>query len=270
MNRSMISASVTLGQLQRKLDTVANNLANVNTNGFKRRETSFADLLVQQMNNLPNRTPHPARLTPNGIRSGTGAAIAGTTLRLEQGTIKPTDRMLDLALIEPEYFFQVLHNGEVQYTRDGAFYLSESRPGFLNIVTGDGAYLLGVNGPIEIPANYKDITIAKNGQVEVTLQNNAIINAGQLSLVNVERPQYLMAVGNNRFTGPTADTDIALGDILATVNGAEVITQGALEMSNVDMALEMTNMIEMQRHFQLGARSITIADDMMGLVNRIR
>lgn len=268
MNRSMIAASVTLGQLQHKLDTVANNIANVNTNGFKRREVSFSDLLFQQMNNLP--TGGPGRLTPHGIRSGTGGAVSGTTLRLEQGTLKQTERMLDLALMQPEYFFQVLHNGEVQYTRDGAFYLSQSRPGYLNIVTGDGAYLLGTNGPIEIPENYKSISINKNGQIEVTLRNNTIYNAGQLSLVNVERPQYLQAVGNNRFAGPEPNTGIALADILTVENGAEVIVQGALEMSNVDLSREMTSLIEMQRHFQLSARSLTIADEMMGLVNRIR
>lgn len=269
MNRSMISASVTLGQLQHKLDNVANNLANVNTTGYKRRDVSFSDLLVQQMNNVPNRSPHPARLTPMGIRSGTGASVAGTTLRLEQGTIKQTERMLDIALTEPAYFFQVLHNGETEYTRDGAFYLTESRPGYLNIVTGDGAHVLGTNGPLEIPANYKNVTIASNGSVEVTLQNDATINAGQLLLANVHNPQYLQAVGNNRFAGPN-EAGIALADVLQTVNNVDVVAQGALEMSNVDMATEMTSMIEMQRHFQLGARSLTISDEMMGLVNRIR
>src|SRR5690606_20568021 len=153
-------------------------------------------------------------------------------------------------------------NGEVQYTRDGAFYLSQSRPGYLNIVTGDGAYLLGANGPIEIPENYKTITIHKNGQVEVTLTNDAVNHAGQLSLVHVERPQYLRAVGNNRFAGPEPNTGIPLADILAVENGADVIQQGALEMSNVDLAREMANLIEMQRHFQLSARSLTIADEM--------
>ncbi|MFA8438369.1 flagellar hook-basal body protein [Pueribacillus sp. YX66] len=268
MNRAMIASSVTLGQLQHKLDTVANNLANLNTNGFKRRETSFSDLLVQQMNNLPRADE--TRLTPLGIRSGTGAAVAGTTLRLEQGTIKRTDRMLDLALTEPQYFFQVLHNGETQYTRDGAFYFSESRPGFLNIVTGDGAYLLGTNGPIEIPMNYKSVTIRSDGQIEVTLQNDTTYNAGQLALANVHRPQYLQAIGHNRFAGPNENSGIVLADVLETVNGVQVVSQGVLEMSNVDLAHEMNSMIEMQRHFQLSARSLTIADEMMGLVNRIR
>lgn len=268
MNRAMIASSVTLGQLQHKLDTVANNLANMNTTGFKSREVSFSDLLVQQINNLPR--PDDTRLTPYGIRTGTGAAVSGTTLRLEQGAITQTDRMLDLALTEPTYFFQVQLNGETQYTRDGSFYFSESRPGFLQIVTADGAQLLGTDGPIEIPADYQNVTIQNNGQIQVTLQNGAIYNAGQLSLVNVIRPQYLQAIGNNRFIGPAADSGIALADVLAIENGAPVITQGALEQSNVDLSREMTQMIEMQRHFQLSARSLTIVDEMMGLVNRLR
>lgn len=268
MNRSMIASAVTLRQLQYKLDTTANNLANLNTNGFKRREVSFSDLLFQHLNNLPRADE--ARLTPHGIRSGTGAAVAGTTLRHEQGGIKQTDRMLDLALTEPNYFFQVIHNGETQYTRDGAFYLSELRPGFLQLVTADGAYLLGADGPIEIPADYKSIAIRSNGEIEVTLQNDAIYYAGQISLANVHRPQYLQAVGSNRFAGPAANAGIPLADVLAVENGAPVIAQGALEQSNVDLAAEMSSMIEMQRHFQLSARSLTIADEMMGLVNRIR
>lgn len=264
----MIASSVTLGQLQHKLDTVGNNLANLDTPGFKRRETSFSDLLVQQMNNLPRTEDN--RLTPPGIRSGTGAAVSGTTLRLELGTMKQTDRSLDLALTEPEYFFQVVHNGETHYTRDGSFYFSESRPGFLNIVTADGAHLLGTDGPIEIPAEHKSVTITNNGQIQVTLQNDQTYNAGQLELANVHRPQYLQAVGNNRFAGPDANAGVALADVLETVDGVPIVQQGALEMSNVNVADEMNSMIEMQRHFQLGARSLTISDEMMGLVNRIR
>ncbi|PWA11867.1 flagellar biosynthesis protein FlgG [Pueribacillus theae] len=268
MNRSTIAASVTLGQLQHKLDSIANNLANMNTNGFKRRDVSFSELLVQQIDHLQDQT---GRLTPLGIRAGHGASAASTTLRTEQGSLQDTGRMLDIALTEPAYFFQVLHNGEIEYTRDGSFYFQPSADGqFLNVGTADGALLLGANGPIQIPANYKDVSISKNGRVTVTLQNGGTIDAGQIELANVHRPQLLQSAGENRFSAPLPESGIALGDVLETVNNLEVFSQGVLETSNVDVAEEMAKLLETQRHFQLNTRSLAISDDMMGLVNKLR
>ena len=271
MNRAAINAAVTMGQLQQKLNTIANNLANANTNGFKRRETTFANLLVQQINNQPVAGREVGRQTPDGIRSGSGAAIAATTLRSELGAIKQTDRMLDVALTREGLFFQVDHHGQVEYTRDGAFYLTPSEnPNLLNIVASDGSFLLGQDGPIEIPADYRDIVISDDGEITVRLQNDAVVNVGQIQLVQVNRPQLLRAVGNNRFTAPDPQTGIALADVLEAVEGLPVFSQGSLESANVDISREMTNLLETQRHYQFNARSLSIADDMMGLVNQLR
>lgn len=270
MNRATIAASVTLGQLQQKLHTIANNLANANTTGFKRREATFNDLLVQRVNHLP-LTNETGRLTPEQIRVGHGAGIAATTLRTEQGAIRETDRMLDLALTEPGYYFQIETDEGIQYTRDGTFYVTPSdTPGLLDLVASDGSPVLGVAGPLQIPSHYEDITITPNGVVTVLLPNQETMTTGQLELVHVHRPQLLEAVGANRFTAPDPQTtNIELANVLQVAN-APVVKQRALEASNVNIGHEMTQLIEMQRHYQLNARSISIADEMMGLVNRLR
>ena len=107
MNTSMITASVTMGQLQQKLDTISNNIANSNTTGYKRRESTFSDLLVQQVNNGPNARDEIGRLTPYGLRVGSGARVAQTSLVLMQGPLQTTDRELDFALTEKDQFFRI-------------------------------------------------------------------------------------------------------------------------------------------------------------------
>ena len=279
MNTSMIAASVTMGQLQKKLDTISHNLANVNTQGFKRREASFSDLLFQQVNNQTMPVHEVGRLTPNGIRVGAGAKVAQTALRIEQGSIQQTERSLDVAIDGRGHFFQVLteEGGQLvtRYTRDGAFYLSQNQnnPDVLNLVTSNGSFVVGTNGPITIPANYSEIQIGKNGTISVTMQNGAVQQLGALELVNVARPQMLEQVGDNQFA--LRDNVVDLGyvpaDIVLVLPQQNVsVQQGALEMSNVDMSREMSEMLLAQRSYQFNSRSITMADQMMGLVNGIR
>ncbi|MBU8905920.1 flagellar hook-basal body protein [Desertibacillus haloalkaliphilus] len=279
MNPSMISASVTMGQLQKKLDTISNNMANSNTTGFKRREASFSDLLHQQVNNQGIPQHEGGRQTPDGLRVGAGARIAQTAVRMEQGSLQETERQLDLALTNPSHFFQIeveTDDGqEVRYTRDGAFYLSPSAgdAGQLNLVTANGDFVLGADGPVTIPADYTDIVISDNGVITVTGQDGADVEVGQLELVNVERPQLLTQAGDNAFA--LADNLEELGydlaDVLAVIAQADVsVRQGFIENSNVDLGKEMTDLLETQRAYQFNGQSISMADQMMGLVNNLR
>ncbi|WP_017726031.1 flagellar hook-basal body protein [Halalkalibacterium ligniniphilum] len=278
MNGSLISASVTMGQLQRKLDTLSNNLANSNTTGFKRREATFSDLLFQQVNNQTVQQ-EGGRLTPNGLRVGSGARLGETAVRLEQGAIRETGRMLDFAIAHPNHFFEVATNvnGEMvtRLTRDGAFYLSEDpdNPNALTLVTSNGDYLLdGEQQRINIPLNYKEITLSKEGNLTITLLDDTVVDAGQLQLISVIKPQLLEAVGGNHFQMPDlAALGYAEADVFEVVPGDEGnLMQRSLEASNVDMSREMTELLNTQRHYQFNARSISIADDMMGLVNGLR
>lgn len=273
MNTSMINASVTMGQLQHKLDTTADNMANSNTTGFKSRDVQFSDLLFQQINNKLDGRNEKGRLTPTGIRSGSGARVGTTGLNLEMGALKTTDRQLDLALVRPELFFQVqgpVTDGEdsIEYTRDGVFYLKPgSAKGQLDLVTSDGNAVIGQNGPIRIPENYKEISIGQNGNLSVTLDNGRIINSGRLALVEAVHPQQFIAAGHN-FRIPAG---VNTNQVVRAANpGNTALKQGALEMSNVNVGNEMTEIVNMQRSYQFNARTITMADQMMGLVNGIR
>lgn len=275
MNQSMISAAVTMGQLQHKLDTISNNMANSTTNGYKRREAQFSDILFQQINSEALNPTEAGRLTPNGIRLGSGARVSSTALSLEAGTLQQTGRLLDVALTQPSYYFQVsaidnYGNESLQFTRDGAFYLSPSanNANEMELVTSEGNKIMGVDGPITIPADHSKITIGQNGQVSVTLNNGAIVESGQLAIVNMVRPQLMVSVGQNL----QAPQDIPLNQLIEEVNAGagNFVQQGALESSNVNISTEMTEMIQTQRSYQFNARSLTIADQMMGLVNGLR
>ncbi|WP_078556077.1 flagellar hook-basal body protein [Bacillus alkalicellulosilyticus] len=277
MNLSMIAASNTMGQLQRKMDTISNNIANVNTVGYKRRESTFSDLLFQQVNNQIDPSKEVGRLTPHGIRVGSGAKIAQTAIRLEPGPVQQTERQLDLALTSKGSLFQIQVDvdgtPEVRYTRDGAFYLSPSatNPNLLNLVTANGDYVLGTAGPIMIPANFKNIMVNESGQVSVSMNNGAQVQAGQLAVVRAERPQMLEQVGENMFALPANLAQLGLNqeDIIGP-GGQFSIMQGSLEMSNVDLGREMSELVMTQRSFEFNARSITMADQMSGLINSIR
>ncbi|WP_319003497.1 flagellar hook-basal body protein [Bacillus shivajii] len=276
LNQSMISAAVTMGQLQKKLDLTSNNLANVNTTGYKRRDASFSDLLFQQVNNQVVAEQETGRLTPNGIRAGSGAALAQTAVRFEQGALQQTDRPLDIALTEKGYFFELAptEDGERRFTRDGAFYLSPNpnNAGENYLVNQDGDYVLGEDGePIVIPANYEDLQITDQGTIQIVINGDETEVVGQLQLVNITKPQLLNSIGNNAYVFPNLDDlDLEFGDVLEEAVGTDVFRQGSLEMSNVDMSREISEMLLTQRNYQFNARAVSISDEMMGLVNSIR
>ncbi|MFN7252507.1 MAG: flagellar hook-basal body protein [Anaerobacillus sp.] len=277
MNQSMITASVTMGQLQKKLDTISNNVANVNTNGFKRRDVQFQDLLFQQLNNQTVASQETGRNTPFGLRVGSGARVSQTNVRMEQGSIMQTGRALDLALSEKGVFFEAMPTepgGERRFTRDGTFYLSPNPNNGeeLYLVTGDGDYVMSSTGtPMVIPANYDSIRVTEEGRVEVTLKDNTQRNVGQLQLVKITKPQLLQNNGDNFYTFPNLqELGLNFGDVVDNVVNRGVLIQGALEGSNVDLGKEMSELILAQRAYQFNTRSISIADQMMGLVNNIR
>ncbi|PYZ96059.1 flagellar biosynthesis protein FlgG [Alteribacter lacisalsi] len=275
MNQSMINAAVTLGQLQHKMDTTGNNLANMNTAGYSRRDVSFSDLLSQQVHNQPTAAQEAGRMTPNGLRVGSGASVAQTAVRFEQGGLNTTGRELDFALTAPGYFFELAsdEDGSRRFTRDGAFYLTPG-PGeeAVSLVNQNGEFVLGTDGgPLTIPADFQAIEAGEGGTVSVTLPDGSSLDTGQLQLAEITKPQLLKSAGGNAFTFPDLETlGLAEEDVLGDAAGASVITQGALEQSNVDMAREMNDMLQVQRNYQFHSRAISIGDEMRGLVNNLR
>ncbi|TES46574.1 flagellar hook-basal body protein [Shouchella lehensis] len=253
------SSAATLQQLQRKLETLSNNIANSNTVGFKSRSVSFSDVLSSEYTNQPNEN----RLTPHGLRVGTGARASLTSLSAAQGDVKETDRALDFALTEPSLFFTIATNDGQRLTRDGTFYFSETAGGELSLVTNSGETLLNENGaPIRLPASTISLRLEQAGLIaELADGQEQVIPT--FGLTQIGRPQALEAVGENQYVYLQEDAIFGQAQ-------ANQVKQRALEQSNVDLSQEMTELISTQRQIQLQARAFSFFDDMAGLVNNIR
>ena len=275
MNRTMITASNTLTQLQKQMDLISNNMANVDTTGYKKQNGTFTDMLFQQFNNQKDETQEVNRLTPNGIRQGVGAKLAQTQLVMTQGTIQASDRVLDTALTKEGQLYRVLvQDGgttDVRYTRDGAMYLSPVSDNENMLVTKEGHAILDENNnPILLNNNVKDYIFSSTGTLTVQFNNGGqeTINLG-ISYAN--NPQSLEKTGDNLYRlSDMADENEAIMDLNGARRSEIAMKQNALEQSNVDISKEMVNLIATQRSYQFQSRSISLADQMMGLVNGIR
>lgn len=275
MNRTMITATNTLTQLQKQMDLISNNMANSDTTGYKKQNATFTDMLVQQFNNQSDETQEVNRQTPNGIRQGVGAKIAQTQLVMAQGTIKASDRVLDTALTKEGQLYRVLVQdggaNEVRYTRDGAMYLSPVSDNENMLVTKEGHAILDENNnPILLNNNVKDYAFSSTGTLIVQL-NNGGQEAVNLGISYANNPQSLEKTGDNLYRlSDAADENQAILDLDGARRNEIGMKQNALEQSNVDISKEMVNLIATQRSYQFQSRSISLADQMMGLVNGIR
>ncbi|TYR80154.1 flagellar hook-basal body protein [Priestia megaterium] len=277
MNRSMINATNTMSQLQQQLDIIGHNMSNVNTTGYKKRDASFSEMLYQQIDNQSEEPQEVGRLTPLGIRQGIGAKLNQTKLILTKGTLQKTERLLDLALTNPNMFFQVQinDNGDqsIQYTKNGSFHVAPSANNTVQLVNGSGDSILDVNGnKIEFTANFRDIRVNQNGEMTIIPSDKGKGNQTfQLGITEIYKPQLLEAKGENLFAFPAEINEPNLfADVVGRNRDLAGIQQGALEQSNVDIRKEITDMTMTQRAYQFNAKSISIADQMMGLVNGIR
>jgi len=252
--------------LDEKLNVVANNLANINTHGFKRSRVNFEDLLyqVKREPGVLNLEDEPI---PHGILIGTGVKVSGTQLNFEHGTVDPTGRPLDWQ-IEGEGFFQVttIQDGSelVAYTRAGNF--AQNAVGNVVLGNSDGAVL---EPPIAIPADAIDISVGRNGEVRVRQQgSNTLTTIGQIEIARFVNPEGLKQIGRNLYV----ETDASGAPISGTpqTDGLGSISQGNLEMSNVDPVRELIDLITTQRAFELNSQSIQSADETLQIVSNLR
>lgn len=268
--RTMSQAAVTMNQLQNQIDMIGHNLANSQTTGYKTRQAEFSSLLSQQITNMTDPKNARGRITPDGIRIGTGARLGSINNNLSLGAIKNTDRALDTLLLNKNYFYQIQGENEIQYTRDGAFYLQPVNNGEeVVLVTKDGDPVIGLNGPIQFAANFDAIHIENNGVITVKrgTENEQV---GALSVVEILRSRSLEAVGDNLFRIPDG-AGINVNDLVQPIGMNTAFLQSqALEMSNVNIGEQMTQLINAQRSYQFNSRTITMADQMQGLVNQLR
>ena len=244
---------------QANLDVIANNLANVNTTGFKRSKIEFQDLLYETTR-APGAEQGSSTQLPTGIQMGHGSRVVATAKVFTEGELTQTGEQLDLA-INGDGFFQVqMPDGSIAYTRDGA--LKRSATG--QVTTSDGLPLQGGFQPI--PAGTTGITISSAGEVTMT---SASGNSNfQVQLVRFTNPAGLNSMGGNLYTESLASGTPETGT--PGENGYGTIQQGYLEMSNVKVVQEMVNMIVAQRAYEVNSKSVQSADEMMQESNNLR
>ncbi|WP_046174573.1 flagellar hook-basal body protein [Domibacillus indicus] len=262
MNRTMINSVNTLSQLQKKMDVTSGNVANMNTVGYKRNEATFSDLIHQQAINMYRENEEVGRLTPAGIRLGAGAMMAQTQMIGTQGALQQTGRTLDFGLSKPNQFFKVLVQDEqgrssVNYTRNGSFSVTPAGGNNVMLVTSEGYPVLDEND--------NPIVLAPEEMEEQA--------SGLIGLVEVDKPQFLERSSATMFALPE-NPPTAENQILRNLNAAERqeagLQAGALEMSNVDFSKEMSDLMVTQRAYQFQSKAISIADQMLGLINGVR
>lgn len=274
--RALWTAASGLTAQQRKLDVISNNIANVNTVGYQSKEVSFSNLLATE-HTQPVTVAAPNRQGPMNLRIGNGTYAAYLRDRLTKGSLQQTEQPLDMAITGDGLFSVQKLNAagqpEIFYTRAGHFQMD--RDGML--VNESGYRLLDQdNQPIEIPAELRGgtISIAPDGSLSVS-NNGETTYITSINVTAFRTPESsLQAAGDNlyRLVNPVVDPGTRLFYELdpATLSKMGTIAQGMLEQSNVDLPQEMTDLIEVQRAFQLNSRAVQTMDQMMGMANNLR
>lgn len=259
MMKSLYSSASGMLAQQTVVDTTANNLANVDTTGFKRSQVEFQDLLYQNVRD-PGTQGATGFEVPTGIQIGSGVKTSGITKIFSQGNFENTNNTLDLA-IEGQGFFQVLMpNGEFRYTRDGAFRLNSTG----QLVTADGFLL---QPPIAFPNDTLSITVGTDGTVSVITAGapNTTTTIGNITTTRFANPGGLRAEGRNLFSETTASGAPLQGT--PGEAGLGTLQQGFLERSNVQVVTELIRLITAQRAFEASQRAILTSDQMLQTAN---
>ncbi len=258
MIRALYTAATGMKAQQLFLDNVSNNLANINTTGFKRSQVNFQDLLYDKRYIAGSESAQGFEI-PSGIQLGGGVRPISTTKVFSQGNQQTTNRSLDLA-IEGNGFFQINRpDGTIAYTRDGGFELNSKG----EVVTAEGLPLT----PSITIQDAKEISIGTDGTVSVKGSGGAIQNVGQIMLANFPNPAGLDSLGRNMY----AET-IASGSPIVSAAGGQgtgEIFQGTLENSNVETVTELVNLITAQRAYEINSRAIKASDEMLSTINNL-
>ncbi len=260
MFRSLQVAATGMVAQETKLDTIANNLANSNTTGYKRQDAEFEDLLYQ---NERSAAPNPqGGIGPVGTQIGSGVRVIATSRSFAQGAVQQTSNPLDVA-IEGNGFLAVQRKaGEVAYTRAGSLKVDAQG----RMCTSDG---LSIEPAITVPPDATSITIGSDGQVSaVTPGQRTPTQLGQLQIVTFPNPNGLEAVGHNLYTASGASGEPTTG--VPGADGRGTILQGALEGSNVEVVNEMIGLIRTQRAYEINSKVISAADEMLRKATEIQ
>ncbi len=254
MIRSLWISKTGLDAQQTQMDVIANNLANVSTNGFKRSRAVFEDLLYQTLRQ-PGAQSSQQNQLPSGLQIGTGVRPVATERIFTQGNLQQTGNSLDIAIQGPGFFQVLLPDGTTAYSRDGSFQVNSQG----QMVTSSGYQ---VQPAITIPANTISITIAKDGTVSATQSGVAApVQLGTLQLANFINPAGLQSHGENLYLETAASGTASNGS--PGSNGLGLLNQGYAETSNVNVVEELVNMIQTQRAYEINSKAVTISDQML-------
>lgn len=261
MMRALWSAAAGMNVQTTNMDAISNNLANLNTNGYKSTRAEFQDLLYQTINVAGTNTSSTTT-QPGSLQLGAGSKLSAMVKDFSTGTTQSTDSPYNMA-IQGEGFFQVLMtDGTYAYTRDGSFTTDQNG----NLVTSSG---LSLYPQITVPQDATRVTIATDGTVTITTQGQTTPQqVGQITIANFINPNGLTSLGQNLLQQTLASGDPIQG--VPGQTGLGTIQQNALEGSNVDMATEMVNMIVGQRAYEANSKTIQTCDQMLQLVNNLK
>lgn len=260
--RSLSIAGTGMLAQQTNVDVISNNIANMNTTGYKRQRAQFQDLLYQQVSRPGAASNGPEARVPSGIQIGAGVRTGGVYRIAEQGALVQTDNRFDLAIQGLGYFQVQMPSGEIAYTRDGTFQLSDQG----ELVTSQG---LRVEPGITIPQGAVDVVVSRSGEVQVKIAGEVEMQTvGQIELATFTNEAGLEAQGDNLFlaTGASGEPTIsAPGE-----PGFGSVAQGFVEASNVNPVAEITALITAQRAYEMNSRVVKTADEMLGTTSQLR
>jgi flagellar basal-body rod protein FlgG len=260
--RALKIAATGMSAQQLRVETISNNLANMNTTAYNARRAEFADLHYQQVSRAGTVNASDGTVLPTGVQVGLGVRTASVSLHLSQGALQETGNDLDLAIDGKGYLEVTLPSGQTAFTRDGA--LKRSAEGL--IVTSDG---YPVAPEITIPDDAQSISVNAEGEVYAYFSDAAEGQLlGQLTMAGFTNAKGLEAIGSNLFT----ETEASGAPTLSTPgsDGLGTVRQGYLENSSVDAVREVTQLIEAQRGYEMNAKVISAVDQMMGATTQVR
>jgi flagellar basal-body rod protein FlgG len=253
MLKAFSTAATGMAAQQMMVDVIANNLANVNTTGFKTSQINFQDMLYLKLKQAGAEIASGVN-TPSGLEIGSGVRPVSTTKVFTLGELENTSRSLDIAISGDGFLQVILPNGETRYTRDGSLQVNATG----QLVTSTG---YTIEPAITLPTGYTGVDIGKDGTVSVTDATGAQSSAGTLQLVRFQNPTGLADEGDNLYSQTTASGTPTTGT--PGQNGLGTIQSAALEKSNVQMVTELVNLITAQRAYEINARAIKAGDEML-------
>lgn len=260
MIKSLWIAKTGLTAQQMNMDIISNNLANVSTSGFKRQRAVFEDLLYQTVRQ-PGAQSSEQTTLPSGLQIGTGVRPVATERIHSQGNLEATDNSSDVAINGQGFFQVLLPDGTQAYTRNGAFQVNQNG----QLVTAAGYEIQPI---INIPSNAIKMTVARDGVVNVTLANQSTqVQVGQLTLHTFINDTGLESMGENLYL--ETESSGAPTENTPGLNGAGLLYQGYTETSNVNVAEELVNMIQVQRAYEINSKAISASDQMLQRLNQL-